>query len=145
MAIRTLQAKCLCGGVRIDADFEDVAVNACHCDTCRRWTSGPFLSLHGAENVVLAGTDLLTVYKSSQWGERGFCKACGSALFWRSHDEAIYAISAAAVDNLGDVEMTREIFIDSKPDWYAFANDTEKMTGAEFFAMVAPTQEEPNG
>ena len=145
MAIRQLQAKCLCGGIRIDADFETVDISACHCDTCRRWSGGPFLAIAGAENVVLAGTDLLTVYKSSEWGERGFCKACGTGLFWRSQDGEHYALSATTLNDIGDAKLTSEIFIDSKPEWYAFANDTKKMTGAEFFAMVAPTQEEPNG
>ena len=34
-----------------------------------------------------------------------------------------------------------QIFIDEKPDWYTFANETENMTGAEVFAMYAPKEE----
>ncbi|MEF2551247.1 GFA family protein [Aurantimonas sp. A2-1-M11] len=145
MGTKRLQAKCLCGGVRIDANFEKVEVGVCHCETCRRWTAGPFMAIDGASNVVAAGTDLIETYQSSGWGERGFCRVCGTSLFWRSKDGEHYAMSAMLFDGLGDVRLTQEIFIDSKPSWYAFANETEKMTGAEFFAQFAPQQETPNG
>ena len=145
MATKRLQAKCLCGGVRIDADIAEQEVGACHCDICRRWSSGPFMAIEATENVVLAGTDLLTIYESSGWGERGFCKACGSTLFWRSKDASHYAISAAAFDDLTEAVLTKEIFIDSKPDWYAFANKTQTMTGAEFLSQFASEEDKPNG
>jgi hypothetical protein len=31
-----------------------------------------------------------------------------------------------------------QIFIDSKPDWYAFANQTRNMTGQQVFEKYAP-------
>ncbi|MCW4114518.1 GFA family protein [Aurantimonas sp. MSK8Z-1] len=145
MTARRLQAKCLCGGIRIDADFETVEVGACHCDICRRWAAGPFMAVGNAENVVLAGIDQLGVYQSSGWGERGFCTTCGTPLFWRSQDEQHYAISATALEDLGDPAFTMQIFIDSKPDWYDFANETQTMTGAEFLAQFASSEDKPNG
>ncbi|MCE7030088.1 GFA family protein [Jiella avicenniae] len=145
MAGKQLQAKCLCGGVRIDADIENQEVGACHCDICRRWAGGPFMAVEASENVVLAGTDLLGIYESSGWGERGFCTACGSTLFWRSKDAAHYAISAMAFDDLSEAVLTKQIFIDSKPDWYAFANETKSMTGAEFLAQFSSEEDKPNG
>lgn len=42
---------------------------------------------------------------------------------------------------LGDdvaFEFKEQIFVDSKPDFYDFANATDKMTGAEVFAKFAP-------
>ena len=33
--------------------------------------------------------------------------------------------------------MKRQIFIDEKPDWYDFANETETMTGPEVIAMFS--------
>ncbi|NDW06546.1 GFA family protein [Jiella pacifica] len=145
MAAKQLQAKCLCGGVRIDADLDNQEVGACHCDICRRWAGGPFLAVEASKNVVVAGTDLLGIYESSGWGERGFCNRCGSTLFWRSKDAAHYAISAMAFDDLTEAVLTKQIFIDSKPDWYAFANETESMTGAEFLAQFASAEDKPNG
>lgn len=42
------------------------------------------------------------------------------------------------LDNPDGVVLKQEIFIDEKPDGYAFAGETAKMTGAEVFAMFAP-------
>ena len=103
------------------------------------------MAVEASKNVVVAGTDLLGIYESSGWGERGFCNRCGSTLFWRSKDAAHYAISAMAFDDLTEAVLTKQIFIDSKPDWYAFANETESMTGAEFLAQFASAEDKPNG
>ncbi len=145
MAAKQMQAKCLCGGVRIDADLDTQDVGVCHCDTCRRWAGGPFMAIEASENVIVAGTDLLGIYESSGWGERGFCNRCGSTLFWRSKDASHYAISAMAFDDLSEAVLTQEIFIDSKPDWYSFANETKTMTGSDFLAQFASAEDKPNG
>ena len=34
-----------------------------------------------------------------------------------------------------------QVFIDEKPSYYCFANETENMTGAEVFAKYAPPSE----
>ncbi len=34
-----------------------------------------------------------------------------------------------------------QVFIDQKPAYYEFANQTKNMTGAELFAMYAPADE----
>ncbi|MEF2072436.1 GFA family protein [Consotaella aegiceratis] len=145
MTARHLSAKCLCGAVRLEGDVDQCEVGACHCDICRRWTGGPFIGVGGIKDTVLSGIDSLSVYQSSAWGERGFCKACGSALFWRTRDERDYVFAVGAIEDLGDVTFTSEIFIDSKPSWYEFANDTKKMTGAEVFAAFGAEQGKPNG
>ncbi|MEE2949805.1 MAG: GFA family protein [Pseudomonadota bacterium] len=145
MAARQWKAKCLCGGVRLDFECEEPQVGACHCDVCRRWSSGPFMAVHVTTAVTLAGTDLIGLYQSSEWGERGFCKACGSTLFWRNREASEYAVSATAIEDLGDVPFPVELFIDSKPDWYAFAGDRKQMTGAEFLAQFTQDQGTPNG
>lgn len=79
----------------------------------------------------------LGIYRSSDWGERGFCRKCGTSLFWRTHSKEHYNVPVSAFDDPGPVKLANEIFIDEKPDFYTFANDTHKMTGAEVFAMFA--------
>jgi len=51
-------------------------------------------------------------------------------------------MSLSAFDDIDNdnVTFTSEIFIDEKPDYFSFANDTKKMTGAEVFAMFASGQ-----
>ncbi|HAI54030.1 MAG TPA: S-(hydroxymethyl)glutathione synthase, partial [Acinetobacter nosocomialis] len=36
------------------------------------------------------------------------------------------------------LHLDMEIFIDSKPDFYTFQNDTKKLTGAEVVALFNP-------
>ena len=76
-------ASCLCGAVGIDVDAAEMAPNACHCSMCRKqsghyWASVDVpktaLTIHGAENVAW--------YQASEKVRRGFCKTCGSFLFF---------------------------------------------------------------
>ncbi|NWK97248.1 aldehyde-activating protein [Sphingobium lactosutens] len=129
--------QCLCGAVRFDAVIARAEMGACHCAMCRRWTGGVFLSVE-CQEVVLADPDAMGVYASSEWGERGFCKTCGSSLLWRSKDGAQVAVSVQAFADPGAFPFTTQIFIEEKPASYNFREETEVMTGAEVFAAFAP-------
>jgi hypothetical protein len=41
-------------------------------------------------------------------------------------------------DEAPEFSFDQQIFIDEKPAYYRFANDTRNMTGAEVFALYAP-------
>lgn len=125
---------CLCGAIRFRAQPEKPEVAACHCSMCQKWSGGPLFALDCGANFQIENKQHLGIYKSSEWAERGFCKKCGSSVFWRLlHQDSNY-IPAAAFDNLNDVSFTHEIFIDNKPGYYDFANETHKMTEAEVIA-----------
>lgn len=134
---REIAGKCLCGAVRFIARPKNFKVGVCHCDMCRRWSGGPFLALECGSEVEFENDDSLKFYRSSDWGERGFCAECGSALFWRTQDREQWVVSAGALVGPENLTLTSQIFIDEKPDYYDFANDTEKLTGAEVFAKFA--------
>ncbi|MGI9481806.1 MAG: GFA family protein [Hyphomicrobiales bacterium] len=127
--------RCLCGAVTFKAVPGGAHTAACHCSMCRKWCSGPYLLINCGKAVEFEGEENITVYRSSDWGERGFCAKCGSNLFWRLADGGQYGIAAGAFDSDEGWTMKREIFIDEKPDWYDFGNDTEKMTGPEVIAL----------
>ena len=76
-------------------------------------------------------------YRSSDWAERGFCANCGSSLFYRLvEDPSKMSVCAGAVDDIpGDAKITKEFFIDQKPEFYALDAQSEKLTGAEVFAL----------
>ena len=80
-------------------------------------------------------------FQSSDWAERGFCGNCGTNLFYRVLASDEYIVSPFVLDDQSDLTLTGQIFIDEKPDWYAFANETKNMTGAEVFAMYAPKEQ----
>lgn len=134
------QGQCLCGAVRFQAQVGAKEVGVCHCSMCRRWSGGVFLAVE-CEGVAFADEKALGVYSSSEWGERCFCKSCGSTLLWRSKDGAHTAVSVQAFENPSDYRLVSQIFIDEKPDCYSFTQATKDMTGAEFIAMVTSAEQ----
>ncbi|HEX2842757.1 GFA family protein [Hyphomicrobium sp.] len=142
----TVTGKCLCGAVTFAADVSTRDVDACHCSMCRRWSAGPYIGLSHNGPVTFTGAENIGAYKSSEWAERGFCKVCGSSLFYHLLGTEHYSFSANALDDQSGFSLTSQIFIDEKPAYYDFANDTPKLTGAEVFAAFAKAGEaEQNG
>ncbi|MCP4386290.1 MAG: GFA family protein [Hyphomicrobiales bacterium] len=129
---------CLCGGVRVTLKPGRNEVSACHCRMCRRWGGGPLIAIDGGADVVVHGTEIVTVYDSSPWAERAFCSVCGSNLFYRIKESGQHYVLAGLFDDEGGAEFDLQVFIDEKPDYYSFANKTKTLTGAEVFAMYAP-------
>lgn len=133
-----LKGHCLCGGVTftVKAKSHDVAV--CHCGMCRRWAGGPLFFVEAVGAPAFTGRDNIAIYKSSEWGERGFCRTCGTSLFWKLAGEDRYTFAAGTLDDQGVLHLATEIFIEDKPDYYAFANDTVKLTGEDAMADFIP-------
>jgi hypothetical protein len=88
--------------------------------------------------VVFSGADHITVYRSSEWAERGFCQRCGSHLFYRLKATRQHMVPVGLFDACEGLVFDQQVFIDEKPAYYDFANETENMTGAELFAKYAP-------
>lgn len=129
--------QCLCGRVTFTFRPAEAEVDACHCTMCRRWTGGPSLSIKAGSPPAVVGANWVSVYKSSEWGERHFCRNCGSHLFYSAPAFAYFGVSAGCLNDLSGLSLTTEIFIDRKPDYYAFANTTRQLTEAEFLAMIS--------
>ncbi|PHQ72191.1 MAG: aldehyde-activating protein [Sneathiella sp.] len=132
------QGACLCGDVKITAKMSENGVGVCHCSTCRKWGGGPFLSTDCGTDVALMGEENIGVFNSSDWAERGFCKKCGTHLFYRLKETGQYIVPMGLFENGDDFVLDHQIFIDEKPAFYSFANETTDMTGAEVFAKFAP-------
>jgi hypothetical protein len=106
---------------------------------CRKWGGGALLAIDCGSDVNFEGTENISVYQSSEWGERGFCQKCGSHLFYRLKQNNQYFIPAGIFDNISEgFVFEHQVFIDEKPEYYSFANETKNMTGAELFAQFAP-------
>ena len=123
---------CLCGSVTFTADAM-ANFNACHCSMCRKWCGGPFMAVP-CQDAAFTGP--VQVYASTERIERGFCGTCGSSLYFHIADHPIHAIPVSLFDDPSGLTFKAEIYVDDKPDYYSFANDTRKMTGAEFAAKV---------
>jgi hypothetical protein len=131
-----MKGNCLCGAVSLAA-AEHAVVNACHCGMCRRWGGGPFLSVHCGSEITLGGTENITVFKSSDWAERAFCAKCGTHLYYKLIATSEYAVPAGLFQDAPQLRFEEQIFIDHKPSYYEFANQTSRLTEAQVFAKYA--------
>ena len=134
-----LQGQCLCGAVKIDATGINPEVTVCHCNMCRRWSAGPFMEVT-CQKLAFEEKENVGLVRSSAWAERGFCKKCGSVLFYHLIGNTDYQVSAGLFDNQSMFRMSMQVFIDNKPGFYELANKTQTMTSEEAFAAYAPPQ-----
>jgi len=108
---------------------------------CRKWSGGIALAVEAPPDglTVDAGNTIQT-YASSEWGERAFCTACGSGLYFRlvapGPQHGTYYVNFGALDDPSGIALTGELFIDAKPGGYALEGEHQRITGAEFFAMI---------
>lgn len=115
--------QCLCGAVKFEAEDVEPHVHACHCSMCRRWNGGPALAA-SVGSVTFQGEENISRYESSDWAERGFCKQCGSSLFYLLKPSTYIMCTGAFHEQ--SFELHGEIFCGEKPSWYNFAGDHER-------------------
>ena len=147
LVIGPRQGGCLCGAVRYVAAQMPAHIHACHCSMCRRITGAMSLSVvvpFGAMQVE--GAAHVSTYASSEWATRSFCSRCGAGLWYRLTQPdaatADYYLSVGTLDDPNGLPLTREIYIDAKPDGYALAGIHTRLTGAEFEASLQANPEE---
>ena len=118
---------CLCGAVRFEVDGELPGPDACHCSMCRR-VSGHYWASTDVprERVTITGLDNVTWYDSSERVRRGFCRSCGSALFFDPPARDWIAIAMGAFDPPTGTRLHKHIFTADKGDYYDIADDVPK-------------------
>jgi hypothetical protein len=99
-AMDTHTGRCLCGGVSFTVTGPLRDVINCHCHRCRRWTGHHMAATSAAvADLRLEGEDLLTWFRPDEHAAYGFCRACGSSLFWQASDEPErWSICAGTLD-----------------------------------------------
>ncbi len=120
--------RCLCGAVEFQSSASPDEADACHCSQCRRWSGHHWVSVNVplASFKVTKGEDRIGWCRSSAAVRRGFCRDCGSALFWqpdRHPDHShIIAISAGSLNPPTGVRLKKHIFVADKGDYYDIAD-----------------------
>ena len=138
---------CLCGAVRFTLNEAPTEYGACHCSMCRKFSGGIELGIRAMPGEITwdADEDLAT-YTSSEWAERGFCRKCGSSLFWRltapGPMRGMLSLSVGALDSMDGLDFNVEVYIDHKPESHAFVGERQRMTEADVMAMVAASAQE---
>ena len=116
---------CLCGAVRFEVHGPLRDSLACHCSQCRK-TSGHYWSATrclSAHLQVLSDAGLAW-YQSSDHARRGFCRHCGSSLFWQVEGSEHISIGTGTLDAPTGLSTLGHIFVKDKSDYVEIASGT---------------------
>ena len=130
--------RCLCGAIHfeIDGPLRDVVV--CHCSQCRRQHGAPPGYTQAAwEHIRLDGEESLAWYRSSEKARRGFCRICGSSLFWEPIGTRRVSIAAGSLDAPTGLRTIRHIFVADKGDEYEIHDGADQLSGSMLTASRA--------
>ncbi|MBC6439772.1 MAG: GFA family protein [Rhodospirillales bacterium] len=124
---------CLCGAVRYTVTGAMREVVACHCGQCQRM-HGNFAAYSACDTDRLGfDTDEgLTWFRASDTAQRGFCRHCGSSLFWKPDFADYVAVSAGTLDQPTNLRLAKHIFTADKPDWYEICDGLTRHEGSSF-------------
>ena len=127
---------CLCGAVRYEVRGSLRDVINCHCTMCQR--------LHGAfgahskarkADIAIVEDRGLAWYATSKRARRGFCRRCGSNLFWEPVGQDATGIVAGTLDQPSDLKTIGHIFVGEKGDFYNLSDDLPKFEGSSNGAL----------
>jgi len=131
---------CLCGAVRYTIETEKMELGACSCEQCRRHTGSLLVSLDGTAETVRFTKGEPAVYTSSSWAERGFCRDCGSTLFYRvtaGKSAGYTSVAAGTLDSLDGLAVSHEVFSDGTGGAYTLAGEHQRLTGEQTMKKYA--------
>ena len=114
---------CLCGAVSFDVTEPLRPPDACHCSQCRKQSGHVWAATDVArEALSLQGAEALTWFQSSEKIRRGFCRVCGSVLFWDPPARGRIAVAMGAFDSPTETRLAKHIFVADKGDYYDIAD-----------------------
>ncbi len=130
--VDTREGGCLCGAVRFTARLTRTDFGACHCAMCRRWTGSALLGISvPSGNIDWQGTQHIATRQTSAWAMRAWCRECGSNLYFRVTHDGPYSgdteLPIGLFDDANGLHFGNEIYIDHKPDSYAYAGEGRKL------------------
>ena len=136
---------CACGEVRYRLASEPYDAGWCHCRICQLNSGAPamaFATVPVGDLVWTNGEDKLRRFKSSGFGHRLFCGACGTPLLMQvDHQPETLDFSIATLDDPAAVAPGFHIFWSSRIPWFEpadnlprharFRPDTRGLEGTE--------------
>ena len=136
---------CACGAVRYALRSEPSDAGWCHCRTCQLNSGAPamvFASVPAGDLVWTQGAETVRRFRSSSFGHRSFCGACGTPFLMEvDHQPETVDFSVATLDAPDAVAPTFHIFWGSRIAWFEpnddlprhdrFRPDTRGLDGTE--------------
>jgi hypothetical protein len=119
-AVAGLTGGCLCGAVRYRLDAAPFDAGYCHCTLCRRSSGAPvlaFATVPRALFMVTSGEPRRR--RSSSFGERWFCRDCGTQLAMLvDHQPETIDFTIASLDTPELVRPSFHLFFSEHIRWF---------------------------
>ena len=120
MASDRLTGGCQCGAVRYALHEPPSDPHICHCRMCQKAFGSFFAPLTGVPQTAFELTrGALSIFKSSDQTERGFCKNCGTPLTFHYVHSPRIAVSIGSLDEPEKVEPKTQYGIEGRLSWFA--------------------------
>ena len=113
-----LTGGCQCGALRYEWLEKPTHSSVCYCRMCQKASGQPFMGLTGGERENLRWTrGTLSIFKSSNMVERGFCRDCGTPLTYSFVSAGHISVAINSLDDPEAMPPTRQFDIESKVSW----------------------------
>ena len=120
--MKTYTGGCQCGAIRYRVAGELSDPHLCHCRMCQKASGNYFLPLGGtlSENLSLTrGTPAW--FRSSKPVRRGFCRDCGTPLFFDPIESDHIAVTLGSLDQPAAVRIASAYGTEARIPWIADA------------------------
>lgn len=128
-----IDGSCLCGALRFSVKLPSKWCAHCHCSMCRIAHGAGYVTWVGFERDQVEfkqGHQSLSWYESSPGAQRGFCRHCGSSMFFRSErwaGELHVALGCILVDI--DRQPQANVFFDKHVGWMSIDDSLKQVDG----------------
>ena len=131
---------CQCGAVRWRLASRPKATTICHCRMCQKAGGGPFMVFGGvatADFSITRGT--LSIYRSSEHAERGFCAACGTPLTYRRIGGERVSVSIGGADQPELMIPVDQLGVEARSPWTLTINDLPEQRTLDWLKTFGKT------
>jgi hypothetical protein len=112
------QGGCQCGAVRYEFTVRPDNACICHCRMCQKQFGnffGSFAGSHIDDFRITRGT--LSLFRSSDDAERGFCRDCGTPLTYKALSRPRISVSIGSLDRHSEMKPQFQYGLESCEPW----------------------------
>jgi len=115
----SVTGSCLCSKIQFTISAFERDVVMCHCQQCRKQSGHAYAASNVKnDNLHISGSDNIKWDEASDFAKRGFCKHCGSVLFWKANDSNTTSVMAGSLESPTGLTTKMHIFTEYKGDYY---------------------------
>lgn len=142
---------CQCGAVRYHAAAVLDTSHICHCRMCQKAAGNYFAALIGIPRDALSWTrGTPATFQSSDQVARGFCRDCGTPLYYDYRTSKHLSVTTGSLDNPADFPPRMQFGIEARMPWFATLpglpdeGPTEETMSAHVGAIRASNRQHPD-